>query len=157
MRVMAMNARNTPFPASSARLRSRRKTRRSSERSRRSQLGTAPRDPASGPAGPARPAGGTAVTSAVDIEPLPGQPDEQVLQVGPRGGQPGDADAGQHEFAADPFGSLIGELGADLTVGRPDVGQPESGQGRRRLALLRGADDDPAAALAPELIQRALE
>src|SRR5215468_3180135 len=192
MRVIAMNARNTPFPASwlmkddpaspprpprgvasrsaipsrtgraartasSARLRSRRKTRRSSERSRRSQLGTAPRDPASWPAGPARPAGGTAVTSAVDIEPLPGQPDEQVLQVGPRGGQPGDADAGQHEFAADPFGSLIGELGADLTVGRPDVGQPESGQGRRRLARLRGADDDPAAALAPELIQRALE
>src|SRR5262245_44508056 len=97
------------------------------------------------------------MASAVDIEPLPGQPDEQVLQVGPRGVQPGNADAGQHELTADPFGRLVGEPGADLIISRLDVGQPESGQGRRRLAGLRGADDHPAAALAPELVQRALE
>src|SRR5215813_13000087 len=169
MRVIAMNARNTPLPASwltkagpasppplpplgvasrsatpsrtgraaraasSARLRSRRKTRRSSERSRRSQAGTAPGVLASWSAGRAPPAGGIAVASAVDIEPLPGQPDEQVLQVGPRGGQPGNADAGQHEFAADSFGGLVGELGTDLAIGGLDVGQPERGQGRHRL------------------------
>src|SRR6478672_2447733 len=175
MRVIAMNARNTPLPASwlmkddpasppppprgaasrsaipsrtgraaraasRARLRSRRKTRRSSERNRRSHPGTAPGVLTSWPAGRAPPAAGTAVASAVDIEPLPGQPDEQVLQVGPRGVQPGNSDAGQHEFAADPFGRLVRELGTDLTVGRLDVGQPERGQRRRRLAGLRGAD-----------------
>src|SRR6266516_1257679 len=192
MRVMAMNARNTPLPASwlmkddpasppppprgaasrsaipsrtgraartasRARLRSRRKTRRSSERSRRSQPGTAPGVLASWPPGPVRPAGGTAVASAVDIEPLPGQPDEQVLQVGPRRVQPGDADTRQHELTADALGGLVRELGADLAVSRPDVGQAQGGQGLRRLAGLRGADDDPAAAQAPELVQRALE
>src|SRR6266516_2382858 len=192
MRVMAMNARNTPLPASwlmkddpasppppprgaasrsaipsrtgraartasRARLRSRRKTRRSSERSRRSQPGTAPGVLASWPPGSAPPAGGAAVASAVDIEPLPGQPDEQVLQVGPRRVQPGDADTRQHELTADALGGLVRELGADLAVSRPDVGQAQGGQGLRRLAGLRGADDDPAAAQAPELVQRALE
>src|SRR5215831_18309803 len=151
MSVIAMNARNTPFPASwltnddpasppppprgaasrsampsrtgsaartasSARLRSRRKTSRSSERSKRSQAGTAPGTLTGAAAGPAGP-GGTAVTSAVDIEPLPGQPDEKVLQVGPRGVQPGDADTRQHEFPADAFRCVVGELGADLAVG----------------------------------------
>src|SRR5262249_20488652 len=152
MRVIAMNARNTPFPASwlmkaapasppppprgaasrsampsrtgsaaraasSARLRSRRKTSRSSERSNRSQAGPAPGTLASSAAGPARPGGGVAGTPAVAIEPLPGQPDERALQVGPRGVQPGAADPRQHEFPADAFRCVVGELGADLAVG----------------------------------------
>src|SRR5215472_9616702 len=175
MMVMAMNARNTPLPASwsmkedsgpppprgaasrsaipsrigraasaasSARLRSRRKTRRSSERSRRSQAAAAPGVLASWPAGVA--SGRAAVASAVDIEPLPGQPDEQVLQVGPRGVQPGNADPCQHELTADPVGGL-------------DVLEPEGAEHLRRLLGLRGADHDPAAVQGPHLLQRSLE
>ena len=48
-------------------------------------------------------------SSAVDIESLPGEPDEQFLQAGPRRVQPGHRDARVDQLAADLLRRLVTE------------------------------------------------
>ena len=100
--------------ASSRRFRRRRKTWRSSERKKRSQARAGPTGtgPAAGP-GPA--AGDSiAVASAIDVKPLSGQPDEEVLQAGGHDAQAADPDPGVDKARTDPFGLEVTELGRDL-------------------------------------------
>src|SRR5215472_14162877 len=52
-------------------------------------------------------------SSALDIEALSGQPDEQVLQARGLHRQAADADAGVHQLGADAFRLGITELGGD--------------------------------------------
>src|SRR5258707_2730965 len=104
-----------PSTASIARLRGLRKTLRSSERNIRSQCRTgAACRPGLSPATPA------ALT--VDIEALPGQLDEQVLQARPHGLQPGHGDARVDKLGVDLLRCLLAQSRADLAVGDRNVG-----------------------------------
>ena len=100
--------------ASSNWFRRRRKTWRSSDRKKRSQARVGPTrtGPAAGPA----PAAGDsiAVASAIDVKPLSGQPDEELLQAGGHDAQPPDPDTGVDQARTDPFGLEVTELGRDL-------------------------------------------
>src|SRR5215469_13557524 len=104
--------------ASKPRLRHRRKTSPSSERSSRNHGRTEPRR--TPPAATAPPPGAGA-TSTVDIEALPGELHEQVLQTGPGRVEPGHGNPGQHQLAADRLRRLVPDLGADLAVAGLDV------------------------------------
>src|SRR5262249_16757168 len=117
--------------ASRSRLRHRRKIRASSERSIRSHGRTTPRRAVSPAAGAAPPSGMSAVpppgagaASAVDIEALPGEFHEQVLQAGPRRVQAGHGHAGQHQGAVPGFPPLPPRPRPDLSGGRPGFGPP---------------------------------
>src|SRR5579875_848673 len=137
--------------ASSSRLRRRRNTSRSSDRKTRSQARKAP-TPAARPGVPA-----VTVASAIDVEPLSGQPDEQVLQAGGDHGQAADTDAGADELGADPFGLVVGERRRDLVPGHLGVWQAEPGQHGRGGGRLGGLDPDAGGAAGAELGQGALE
>src|SRR5690606_5845284 len=82
---------------SATRLRGRRNTSRSSEASSRADARTPPPAPASA----ADPAGDS--SSAVDIEPLPRQAHEHVLQARPDRGEPAYGHARVHQAGDDPF------------------------------------------------------
>src|SRR5262249_8565923 len=88
--------------ASRPRLRHRRKTSASSDRSSRSHGRTEPRRTRAPSTAPPPGAGAeTGAASAVDIETLPGELHEQVLQAGPRRIESGHGDVGQDKFPAD--------------------------------------------------------
>src|SRR5215469_8844 len=125
--------------ASRARLRQRRKTSESSERNSRNHGRTEPRRT---PPTATAPPPGAGATSTVDIEALPGELHEQVLQTGPGRVEPGHGNPGQDQLAADRLRRLVPDLGADLAVAGLDVGQPELGEHVRRLARFRGAHPD---------------
>src|SRR5262249_49732852 len=73
-------------------------------------------------------------SSACDIEALPGQPDEQLLQAGRFHGQAADADAGVHKLGADAFRLGIAEFGGDHVLPGHRVGETQLAEhlGRRR-------------------------
>src|SRR5260221_4736200 len=145
--------RKTGAPASTAsiaRLRGLRKTFRSSERNSRSQCRT----------GAACRRGLDAVTPvalAVDIEALPGQLDEQVLQAGPHGFQPGHGDARVDKLGVNRLRGVFAEGGANLPVGDCNVRQLELAEHLSRAGGVHAADQDPRLAAAAQLGERALE
>src|SRR5215469_8646668 len=144
--------------ASRARLRHRRKTSASSDRSSRSHGRTEPRRTRRASTAPPPGAGAeTGAASAVDIETLPGELHEQVLQAGPRRIEPGHGDPGKDQLAADRLRRVLADLGADLAVAGLDVGQPELGEHLAGLVWFGGAHPDPGGAAGAHLLQRALE
>src|SRR5579863_4086807 len=113
--AIPMTTGNTTVTASSSWLRRRPKTSRSSARNSRNQARAGLRGEWTAGAGPAG-----AGRSTVDIEALPGQPDEQVLQAGRRDREAADADPGVHELGADPFRLGVAEQRGGLV--RPGLG-----------------------------------
>src|SRR5580704_10608523 len=124
--------------ASRARLRHRRKMSPSSERSSRSHGRTKPRRAALTASAPPGAGPVTAGASAVDIEALPGEFHEQVLQAGPRRVEAGHGHPGHDQFPADGLRGLLADLRAGLTVAGLDVGQPQLGQHLRCQGGLGG-------------------
>src|SRR5215469_13339501 len=144
--------------ASRARLRHRRNTSASSDRSNRNHGRTEPRRPR--PASTAPPPGAGAETvaaSAVDIETLPGELHEQVLQAGPRRIESGHGDPGKDKLAANRLRRVLADLGADLAVAGLDVGQPELSEHLAGLVWFGGTHPHPGGATSAHLLQRALE
>src|SRR6266851_3920556 len=131
--------RKTGAPASTAsiaRLRGLRKTFRSSERNSRSQCRTG-----------ADCRRGldvvTPVALAVDIEALPGQLDEQVLQAGPHGLEPGHGDARVDKLGVNRLRGVLAEGCANLPVGDGNVGQLELAEHLSRSSGVHAADQGP--------------
>src|SRR5205085_6504415 len=98
-------------------------------------------------------------SSLVDIEALPRERDEDVLEVRTLHDQLADADPGEHELAVHDLGPDVAERGDEHAV--PDVGLPHA----RPCEHLDGAghvvpagDDhtQPGRGDVPELAQRAL-
>src|SRR5262249_52015024 len=144
--------------ASRPRLRHRRKTSASSDRSSRSHGRTEPRRTRAPSTAPPPGAGAeTGAASAVDIETLPGELHEQVLQAGPRRIESGHGDPGEDELAADRLRRVLADLGADLAVAGLDVGQPELGEHLAGLVWFGGTHAHPGTATGAHLPQRALE
>src|ERR1700722_3231038 len=152
---------STTSTPSRARLRQRRNIRRSSLPSRRSQARTPLRGrgrPASAaaPALAGAPSRG-ADSSAVDIESLPGQSDEQFLEARPRRVQACYRDAGVDQLTADQLRGLVGERRGRLPAGGGHVGQPQLAQDLRGPGDVGRGDPDPGYAAGPQLFQRSLE
>src|SRR5215472_12204909 len=144
--------------ASRARLRHRRKTSASSDRSSRSHGRTEPRR--TRPASSAPPPGAGAETgaaSAVDIETLPGELHEQILQAGPRRIESGHGYPGEDQLTADRLRRVLADLGADLAVAGLDVGQPELGEHLAGQVWFGGAHPHTGGTPRAHLLQRALE
>src|SRR3954469_18429625 len=144
---------------SSAMLRRRPNTSRSSERSSRNVSDGVPRaGTATVALRPVR-AARSAVRSLVDIEALPRERDEHVLEIGALHEQLADADPGEHELAVDGLRPHVAERGDEHAV--PDVGLPQPGPGQhldRTRHVLRTRHDDaqPGGGHVPQIAQRAL-
>src|ERR1700719_327080 len=98
--AIPMTTGNTTVTASSSRFRRRPNTRRSSERSSRHQARAGWRDTGATPVPDGAAVSAASVASAVDIEALPGEPDEQVLQAGRGDREAADPDPGVHQLRA---------------------------------------------------------
>src|SRR5579859_2953272 len=145
--AIPMTTGNTTVTASSSWLRRRPKTSRSSDRNSR------PQDAAG-----LRAAVGPRVTvSAVDIETLPGEPDEQVLQARRGDREAADADPGVYELGADAFRLGLSQQGRGLVRAGLGVGQAKGGEHLDRAVGVGGLHHDPGRAGPAQLGQRALE
>src|SRR5580704_11031916 len=147
--AIPMTTGNTTVTASSSWLRRRPKTSRSSDRNSRAQDAAGLR--AAAMAGPG------VTVSAVDIETLPGEPDEQVLQARRGDREAADADPGVHELGADAFRLGLAQQGRGLVRAGLGVGQAEGGEHLDRAVGVGGLHDDPGGAGPAQLGQRALE
>src|SRR5262252_8813081 len=101
-------------------------------------------------------AAGTA-SSALDIEALSGQADEQVLQARGLHGQAADADPGVHQLGADAFRLGVAELGGDHVLPRHRVGEAELAEHLGRRHHVGGVHRDPRGGGAAQLGERSLE
>src|SRR4051794_7854158 len=144
---------------SSAMFRRRPNTSRSSERSSRNVSDGVPRAGTTTVAFRPVRAARSAVRSLVDIEALPRERDEHVLEIGALHEQLADADPGEHELAVDGLRPHVAERGDEHAV--PDVGLPQPGPGQhldRTRHVVRTGDDDaqPGGGHVPQIAQRAL-
>src|SRR5580704_1592175 len=149
--AIPMTTGNTTVTASSSRFRRRPKTSRSSAPNSRSQARAGLRAAGAAGAGPGR-----AGASAVDIETLPGEPDEQVLEAGRGDREAADADPGVHELGADAFGLGVTQQGRGLVRPGLGIGEAEGGEHLDRAVGVGGRHHDPGGAGAAQLGQRAL-
>src|SRR6516165_7007954 len=168
-RAIPITTGNTTVTASSTRFRFRRNTSRSSEENSlnhaRTTPGRAPARPGSWPtaASAGRPGGdrtagaGTAGSLSVDIEALPGEPDEQVLQARRGDLEAADPDAGLDELGADPLRLRITQRGRGLAGSGLRIGQADAGQHLDRALGIGGPHDNPGGAGPAQPGQRALE
>src|SRR5580658_5447466 len=174
-RAIPMSTGNTAVTASSSRFRLRAKTSRSSAANSRSQAraaeggtdaagaaGAGPGSAGPGSAGPGSggpgsggPAG--AAASAVDIEALPGEPDEQVLQAGRGHREAADPDPGVDELGADPFRLGVAQRGRGFVRPGLGAGEAQAGEHLDRALGVGGLHDDPGGTGPAEFGQRALE
>src|SRR5260370_11475780 len=139
--AIPMTTGNTTVAASSSRFRRRRKTSRSSAPNSRSHARTGLRAAAS--AAPAPGSAAASAASAVDIETLPGEPDEQVLEAGRGDREAADADPGVHELGADAFRLGVAQQGRGLVRAGLGVGQAEGGEHLDRAVGVGGLPHDP--------------
>src|ERR1700746_3963959 len=110
-----MTTGNATVTASSSMFRLRRNTSRSSAENNRNQAR----------AGWCRAGAGSAGTSTVDTETLPGEPDEQVLQAGRGDREATDSDPGVDEFGADPYRLGVAQLGRGFVRSGLGIGEAE--------------------------------
>src|ERR1700722_1800919 len=97
------------------------------------------------------------VSSTFDIEALPGQADEQVLQARGLNGKTADGDARVHQFGVDALRLNVAELGRDRVFARHRIGQAELLHDLGRRRQVGGADRDPGSGGAAQRRQLALE
>src|SRR5580658_3756659 len=140
--AIPMTTGNTTVTASSSWLRRRPKTSLSSAPNSRSQARAGLRAAGAAGAGPGPgPGAGSAGASAVDIETLPGEPDEQVLQAGRGDREAADADPGVHELGADVFRLGVAQQGGGLVRPGLGVGEAEGGEHLDRAVGVGGLHD----------------
>src|SRR5437588_9129465 len=82
-------------------------------------------------------------SSANNIEPLPGEGDEAVLERGVDGGQAAHADAGQDELAVAVLGAVAVEAGEDSCALDRQLGQAQALEHLRRQDGVVGLDPQP--------------
>src|ERR1700744_988315 len=134
-RPTPMRMGNSATTASRMMLRRRADTCRNSERKNRSQARPAPgARPAAGRAAAAGPGppGAVTVWSAIDVEPLSGQADEQLLERGRHDPQTPHADSGVHQVGTYFFHRKLAQLGTDLSPGHLRIRQSELPQDGHR-------------------------
>src|SRR6202046_5415755 len=96
------------------------------------------------------------VSSTFDIEALPGQADEKVLQAGGLHGQSADGDARVHQFGGDALRLKVAQLGGDRVIHRDRIGQAQLLHDLGRRGQVGGADRDPGRGGATQRGQLAL-
>src|SRR5215469_6209211 len=99
----------------------------------------------------------TSVTSALNVESLPGQAHEDVFEAGGLHDQLADADARVHELGGDPLRLRLAELGGDDAVPRYRVGELHLGEDLGRRVHVGGSHADPGGMGAAQVRQRSLE